>query len=95
MERIKFDYSLKNIPIPSRNSHKLQLIEKIGDFKKSFGKRIFFLTNTYDTNDNMNRETYGFKSKHHPGVIKELETFEKELFDIACSLKYRNTTDDF
>ena len=43
----------------------------------------------------MNKKTYGFKSKHHPGITKELETFEKELFDIASSLKFRNTTDDF
>ena len=58
-------------------------------------KAHFFLTNTYDTNDNMNKESYGFKSKHHPGIIKQLETFERELFDIASSLKFRNTTDDF
>ena len=32
--------------------------------------------------------------KHHPGIIKELETFEKELFDIANSLKFRNSTED-
>ena len=38
---------------------------------------------------------HGFKSKHHPGIIKQLETFEKELFDIVSSLKFRNITDDF
>ena len=43
----------------------------------------------------MNKETYGFKSKHHPGIIKQLETFEKEPFDIVSSLKFRNITDDF
>ena len=37
----------------------------------------------------------GFKSKHHPSIIKQLEMFEKELLDIASSLKFRNTTDDF
>ena len=38
---------------------------------------------------------HGFKSKHHPGIIKESETFEKDLFDITSSLKFRNTTDDY
>ena len=33
--------------------------------------------------DDMNKKTYGFKSKHHPGLTKELESFEKELFAIA------------
>ena len=96
MERIKFDYCLKNIPIPSRKSHQLQLIDKTESaIKRMRWKAHFSLSNTYDTNDNMDKETYGFKSKHHPGIIKELERFEKYLFDIANSLKFRNTTDDF
>ena len=55
----------------------------------------FFLTNTYDTNDNMNKKTYGFKSKHQPAIIKEVETFQKELFDRASCLKFRNTTNGY
>ena len=82
---------MKNIPIPSRNSYQLQLISKIESVIKRMRWKVhFFLTSTYDTNDNMNKE-----SKHHPGLIKELDTFEKELFDIASSLKFRNTTSDF
>ena len=38
----------------------------------------FSLANTYDTNDDMNKEIYGFKSKHHLSITKQLETFEKE-----------------
>ena len=30
------------------------------------------------------------KSKHQSGIIKELETFERELFHIASSLIFRN-----
>ena len=60
-----------------------------------YWKANFFLTNTYDTNNNTNGGAYSFKSKQQPGVIKELETFEKELFDIASALKFRNTTDGF
>ena len=43
----------------------------------------------------MVKETYGFKSKHHPVQCKELETFEKDLYNIVSSLKYRKSTDDF
>ena len=50
---------------------------------------------TFDTNGNMNKETYSFKSKHHPGVIEELEKFEKELFGVTSSLKFQNITVDF
>ena len=55
----------------------------------------FFLTNTYDTIVNMKKETCGFKSEHHPGIIKELEKSEKHLFDMASSLTFKNTTDSF
>ena len=57
-------------------------------------KAHFFLTNTYDANDNMNKKTYNFKSRIYSGIIKELETFEKDLFNITSSLKFRNTTED-
>ena len=43
----------------------------------------------------MVKEIYGFKSKHHPGQCKELETFEKDLYNRFSSLKYRKPTDDF
>ena len=50
---------------------------------------------TFDTNGNMNKETYSFKSKHHPGVIEELKMFEKELFGVTSSLKFQNKAVDF
>ena len=43
----------------------------------------------------MVKETYGFKSKHHPGQSKELETFEKDLYNIVSSRKYKKSTNDF
>ena len=43
----------------------------------------------------MVKETYGFKSKHHPGQYIELETLEKDLCNIGNFLKYRKSTDDF
>lgn len=41
-------------------------------------KANFFITDTYDTNDNMSKDTYAFKTytfNHHSSIIKELETF--------------------
>ena len=73
MERIKFDCSLKNIPIPSKSSYQLQLIDKIKSvIKRMRWKAQIFLTNTYNVNNSVNREIYGFKSKHHPDLRKEL-----------------------
>ena len=59
MERIKFDYSLKNIPTPSKIWYQLRLIDKIESvIKRMHWKAHFFLTNTHNANDSVNRETW-------------------------------------
>ena len=35
-------------------------------------------------------KTYGFKSRNHPPQITLLDEFEKDLYDIVTSIKYRN-----
>ena len=50
--------------------------------------------NGADTN-NIEKETLGFKSKNCPAKIKELRDFEDDLFNIAKSIKYRQTKDTF
>ena len=43
MEKINFNYSLKNIPTPSRSSYQLKLIDKIESaFKRMRWKAFFF-----------------------------------------------------
>ena len=58
-------------------------------------KAPFFQNDANSTSNKMVKETNGFKSKHHPGQCKELETFEKDLYNIVSSLKYIKPTDDF
>ena len=103
MERINLNYSLKNIPIPTKSSYQLKLIEKIESvIKRMRWKTFFFLrdnndinkTNSNDINES-GKETFGFKSKQHPAQINELQSFEKDLLDIIKSIQFRNVKDDF
>ena len=41
------------------------------------------MENKAATPEEPSKETYGFKSKHHPGQSKYLEAFEKDLFNMA------------
>ena len=41
------------------------------------------------------RETLGFKSKHHPCQLRELDNFEKALFNVVPSLKIRKLNETF
>ena len=96
MERINFRYSLKNVPVPSQKFYLLQLIDKVECvIKRMRWKTHFFQNEANNTSSRMVKGTYGFKSKHHPVQCKELETFEKDLYNIVSSLKYRKSTDDF
>ena len=48
MERINFDYSLKNIPIPSNQSYLKTMIEKV----EAFIKRICWKAYFFELNNN-------------------------------------------
>ena len=43
----------------------------------------------------MKRGIFGFKSKHHPWQLRELDNFEKDLFKAVASLKFRKLNDSF
>ena len=95
MEKINFNYSLKNIPLPSKSSYQLKLIDKVESLiKRMRWKAYFFLSNTYD--DSINKKAnYGFKTRNCPGQYKELQDFEKDLQDMIKSIKFRKVKDEF
>ena len=94
MEKIDFNYSLKKIPVPSRTSYKLQIIDKIESvITRMPWKAHFFLNNNEKNKKETKRETLGFKSKHHPCQLRELDNFEKDLFNVVSSLKIRQLND--
>lgn len=97
MEKINFNYSLKNIPIPSKKEYKLKLMEKIESvIKRMRWKAHFFINGDSDeNNDTSNKNTFGFKSKKYPSQSKELESFERDLYNMAKNIKFRNINDQF
>ena len=78
MERINLNYSLKNIPVPTKSSYQLKLIDKNESvIKRMRWKTLFSLRDNSDTNNNNNdiseneKETFGFKSKQQPAQINK------------------------
>ena len=89
-KKIKFNYSLK------KYSHSSKTILSVKTYKiesviKRMRWKVFFFLNGGDTKNNIEKETFGFKSKNCPAQIKELRDFEDDLFNIAKSIKYRET----
>ena len=87
IEATSFDYSTKNIPIPSEKKYS----------KKEFCKRIrwrayFFLNPESASN---NKETFGFKSKNTPPYVKKLVNFENRMLDMVKNVKFRDVDCNF
>ena len=89
MEQRTFDYSLKNIPIPSEKLYMKRPIEKVKDvIKRMRWKAHFFVKG--DNNDGM-QQMFGFKSRKYPPKVKDMENVESELVEMTQNIKFRKT----
>ena len=96
MELFNINYSMKNIPTPSHQSYKLLLIDNIENvIKRIHWKAYSLMENKAAILEEPHKETYGFKSKHLPSQSRYLDTFEKDLFNLANSLKFRPVHNHF
>ena len=80
MERLYTDYSNKNIPTPTKEEYKIQLISKV----ESVGRL-----------ESSNKETYGFKSRKYPRTIDDLIGFEDDLMSLIKNIQFRNVRNTF
>ena len=103
MEQTRFDYSMKNIPIPSRNTYIKKLIEKTESVIKRIRWKAFFFeqnkdknkTNRDSDNDDSNSaidNNFGFKSRKCPPQNEELNNFEADVYDMIKNIEFRQET---
>ena len=101
-----FDYSMKNIPIPSKDSYLKRLIHQTETFITNLRWRVlFFLRENGDessdsdsdhsTDINPTKETYGFKSSNAPPPIKEIAYFEQQLWNLVDSVQFNDHKNHF
>ena len=96
MEKINFNYSLKNIPLPNKNTYILTLIDKVEAVIKRMRWKLFWYYNDSNNDEPVAQNgKFGFKSKNTPPPQEELESFENDLFNMVASIKYRNSKDSF
>ena len=99
MERINFDYSLKNIPIPSNQSYLKTMIEKVEAFIKRIRWKAYFFesyNNESSQNDQDSSSTnFGFKSQATPPQNKHLNAFENDLYEMVRSIEFRHASNVF
>ena len=87
MEQVNFNYSLKNIPIPSNKDYLLELINSVGIFVSNLRWRSFFFLNPTELNE---KETFGLKTSNSAPPVAELKEFEDEMFKLVKSVKFKH-----
>ena len=94
MEKSEIKYSLKNIPTPSKESYRLNVVDKIKSLVKRMRWRAFYYLNQQKC-DNEIKETFDFKSRKCAPPYCDLTPFEKDSSDMVTSLKFRHVKDSF
>ena len=85
IKKLQFDYSYKNIPIPTERNYILQLMEKIELVITRMRWKAHFYNEKKDVKENKTQmipETYSLKSLNCPPQVKELTRFESYLLDM-------------
>ena len=93
MEQVKFDYSMKNIPIPPKQEFMIQMINSAEKFVKNIRWRAFHFLNPQQNNSR--KETFNFNSTKPAPAIKELKHFENSFYDLINNIKFSQYNNSF
>ena len=93
MDPYRFDYSMKNVPIPSEKEFKLEFLHSVHTFSTRMQWRAFHFLNPNQTKNR--KETFGLNTSKAPPPIKELKALQDGLCDIAKNIKFKKVNDQF
>ena len=88
MEQVRFNHSLKDIPIPTKQDYLLELISSVSIFISNLRWRSFHFLNP---SNNITKETFDFKTTNPAPSIDELKEFEHEMHDLVKSVTFKQT----
>lgn len=93
MRKIRFDYSMKNIPIPTTDTYRRKLIEKMESFVSRIRWKAHFFLNGQRSNSSA--DTYGMNSTKSPPPSSELNAFEEDLVKMVENIQFTKVHDQF
>ena len=96
MQRIRFNYSLKNIGLPTHDQYRRAIINKTEDVIQRMRWRAFFYLNgDTNTQSQTKTQTFGLKSKNSPPTIPDMKPFEEDLTRMIENVQFRQSNDEF
>ena len=93
MRQFQFDYSLKNIPMPSQDAYLRNLIEKVESVLKRMRWKAHFFLKGDKTSDQNN--PFGLPSNKTPPNISEIKSFENDVTNLIENITFQNAEDNF
>ena len=92
-EQINFQYSMKNIPVPTKQEYLLELIHSVREFEKRMKWRSHFFLNPQPTG--IKKETFGFNTSKAAPIIPKLKTLEDNLLKLVKDIEFREHNNSF
>ena len=86
IEKLKFDYSMKNMPLRSERSYLLKLIEQTKMVIKRMRWKVIYCGMK---GNSIKTETYGSKTQKAPPPINELAAFKIDLIELVKNIKFQ------
>ena len=79
MDIFNLNYSTKNIPTPTDKHYLKLLIEKVEDLIKRMRWKAWHFLNPKKTENNCDKETYGFRTTRESPNVPQLKHFEEDM----------------
>lgn len=89
MDKLTFQYSMKNIPIPTDKDYMKRLIEKTEEFLKRLRWRAFFFLNPKPDDNESKSQKFGFKTQKSAPAVPELKAFEGDMAKMIEDIKFQ------
>lgn len=90
---MKFNYSMKNIPIPSDEEYIKKLIYMSEHLCRRMRWKAYFYL--HPEAHQHNKQTYGFRSRKTPPPILQLQSFEQKLQKLITNVSFRRNASSF
>ena len=88
-KRFEYNKSLKNIPIPPKDSYMKLLLAKTFDVIERIRWKVFFYLNPEQQREDV--KTFGFRTAKSAPKSKELEKFEDDLIELVSNPKFKES----
>ena len=93
MDQVNFEFSTKNIPIPSEKDFIVELIKSVEKFVKNLKWRAFHYQNP--RSNNQRKETFGFNTTSPPPRVPEIDELQEMLYDLVVDIKFKKHSNEF